>query len=251
MTTCDRCHTGRDAAPRRSRQLIRGDLHFDHRNHGVDVSGRPISCVTCHPRSDQATQQERHPPPNISACVVCHDDPDRAPDAARMRVCSTCHKERASADGRLASLGTLAPRNHLPATERPTDHTLAFRRDHGDEARTDATRCAGCHTELSSSPTNTCDECHQVMRPMDHRITWRELDHGPEALATADRCATCHVVDYCVSCHQQPPRSHLPLGSFGGREHGDLARVDMRPCMTCHQPDRDCSPCHELIGGAP
>lgn len=251
MAACQSCHRTEESAPRRSRQLIRGDLHFDHRRHSVDVAGGRISCAVCHPRSDQATQPGSHPAPLISACVACHDDAARTPTAVRMRACSTCHMGRTGGEGRLASLSTLAPRNHLPATERPTDHTLAFRRDHGDEARADAARCAGCHTELSSSSMNTCDECHQVMRPADHRITWRELDHGPEALASSDRCATCHVVDYCVACHQQPPRSHLPLGSFGAREHGDIARVDLRPCLTCHQPERDCSPCHSLMGVGP
>ena len=60
----------------------------------------------------------------------------------RMRICETCHAERT------ATLTKLAPRSHLPVTERPLDHTLAFRRDHAEVAERNPTRCAGCHTQL-------------------------------------------------------------------------------------------------------
>ena len=39
-------------------------------------------------------------------------------------------------------LTSIAPRNHLPLTERPLDHTIAFRRDHASAAERDATRAA-------------------------------------------------------------------------------------------------------------
>ena len=146
------------------------------------------------------------------------------------------------------TIGALAPRSHLPGTERPIDHTLAFRRDHRSEAQ-DATRCAGCHQMMSGSPRAACDECHQVMRPQDHTVLWREYDHGGEAVVASDRCATCHVVDYCTACHRRPPRSHAPLGSFGTGDHGDLARQNPRSCLTCHEPATDCvgAGCHEGI----
>jgi len=60
--------------------------------------------------------------------VTCHDDGQRVPNELRMRICETCHTERAQ------TLTSLAPRNHLPLTERPLDHTLAFRRDHTEVA---------------------------------------------------------------------------------------------------------------------
>ena len=54
----------------------------------------------------------------------------------RMRACEICHRERSE------RLTALAPRNHLPLTERPLDHTIAFRRDHGEAAAHDGARCA-------------------------------------------------------------------------------------------------------------
>jgi hypothetical protein len=164
-----------------------------------------------------------------------------------MRVCETCHATRAS------SFGALAPRDHLPLTERPIDHTIAFRTDHGEAARSSAARCATCHTQLSGSTVDTCDECHQVMRPQDHVATWRELDHGGFALNDSDRCSACHVVDYCADCHRQRPRSHLGGQRFDLLEHGDLARVNLRSCLTCHDPRVDCarSGCHTIMGVGP
>jgi len=154
----------------------------------------------------------------------------------RMRVCETCHAERTE---RALSL---APRNHLPATERPLDHTIAFRRDHAEAAERDAARCGACHTQMSGNAHNACDECHQSMRPADHRITWRELDHGSEAAADRDRCARCHVVEFCTACHMQRPASHGYAGSFVG-DHGPLARINVRTCLTCHV-ETYCEQCH-------
>ena len=56
-----------------------------------------------------------------------------------------------------------------------------FRRDHGDEVTRDASRCAKCHTAVSGASRDVCDECHRVMRPSDHVVSWREYDHGPDA----------------------------------------------------------------------
>ncbi len=227
MSECVRCHV-QGAQLRTRARLIRGDLRFDHANHRSDRRGTPIRCEQCHAASATATDYASHAPPRIESCVGCHDDSDRTPEAARMRICGACHA------GRTQTLATLAPRNHLPATERPLDHTIAFRRDHAEAAERDAARCATCHTMMSGNPSDTCDECHQTMRPADHRITFRELDHGPEAAADRDRCARCHVVEFCTACHAQRPRSHGYPGSFAGSEHALLARANVRACLTCH-----------------
>lgn len=241
LSACDGCHVT-TTGPRHPRRLITGDLRFDHAVHRTDARGQRVGCEVCHAATSSATTSERHAPPSIAACVVCHDDAARVPVSRRMRICETCHTQKAE------SFGALAPRSHLPATERPIDHTLAFRRDHGAEAA-DATRCAGCHTMMSGSPRAACDECHQVMRPDDHTVLFREYDHGAEAVVAAERCATCHVVDYCTACHRRPPRSHAPLGSFGTGDHGDLARQNPRSCLTCHAPATDCvgAGCHQGI----
>lgn len=241
LSKCDGCHLTTTAA-RQPRQLIKGDLRFEHALHRTDARGQRISCTTCHAGTDRAADAATHPPPSIASCVACHDDEARVPVSKRMRICETCHADVAE------TFGKLAPRSHLPATERPIDHTLAFRKDHRAEA-VEATRCAACHAQMSGSPRAACDECHQVMRPSDHTVLWREYDHGSDAVVNADRCATCHVVDYCTACHRRPPRSHAPMGSFGRGDHGDVARQNPRSCLTCHEPATDCigAGCHQGI----
>jgi hypothetical protein len=174
----------------------------------------------------------------MRVCVSCHDNPLRVDNNLRMRRCETCHITRS------AGLGALAPRSHLPATERPADHTQAFRRDHAADAAADSEACGRCHTMLSGNRRDTCDECHQVMRPSDHVVTWREYDHGPEAATVPERCTTCHQADFCVACHQTTPRSHFPLMDFRQGGHGTQAALNMRACVTCHDQGRDCATCH-------
>ncbi len=244
MSDCTGCHRGATDAARTPRTLIRGDLRFAHQDHVADARGARIGCTTCHVATATSPSSDRHPPPPIATCVACHDDSRRVPITRRMRTCETCHATRAQ------SFGRLAPRSHLPATERQEDHTLAFRHDHRVEA-VDARRCAACHTMMSGSAEAACDECHQVMRPMDHTALWREYDHGSEAIVDGGRCATCHVADQCSACHQRRPRSHTgPPGQFAAHDHGDLARQNPRACVTCHQPETSCmgAGCHEGVG---
>lgn len=239
MPACTACHTTQSAA-RTPRRLIVRDVRFDHANHRADARGTAIGCATCHQRTRAATRALDHEAPPLATCVECHDDSSRVPVTMRMRVCETCHTAIS------LTFGAIAPRSHLPATETPIDHTLAFRRDHALEA-SDATRCSRCHTMMSGSAEAACDECHQVLRPRDHNLVWREIDHGSDALADRDRCAVCHVVDYCTACHSQRPRSHGPMGSFATDDHGDLARMNPTACITCHDVATDCatSGCHE------
>lgn len=242
LDQCAECHAPRSPPPSRRRQLIVGDLHFTHKNHRRDRAGVPIRCTECHLDTADVTGIGRHAPPPTRACEVCHDDNSRVPSTMRMRVCETCHTRKA------AQLAQLAPRSHLPAPRRPEDHTVAFRRDHGIEARDDPAGCAKCHRMMSGSPRDACDECHQVMRPVDHVITWTEYEHGPEARADKERCAVCHKADFCIACHSQEPRSHYPRMEFRQGGHATIARFDYRACVTCHQPDRDCtgSGCHTV-----
>jgi hypothetical protein len=241
MAACASCHTTEPQQRSRAR-LIRGDLGFDHARHRFDRRGTPIRCEQCHVKSATATGYADHAAPRVQSCVGCHDDTDRTPATMRMHQCETCHRERT---GKLVL--QIIPRDHLPATERPLDHTLAFRRDHADAAR-DSARCAACHTQMSGNAHDACDECHQTMKPADHLITWRELDHGTEAAADRDRCARCHVVEFCTACHAQRPRSHGFPGSFLG-DHGPLARTNVRACITCHQ-ESYCLTCHGSVKAA-
>ena len=244
MEACTGCHQ-RTAQLRTRARLIKGDLHFDHDHHRTDRRGTPIRCEACHERTAQAEGYADHVAPRVESCVGCHDDTDRTPAAMRMRVCETCHASR------IEKVTSLAPRNHLPATEKPIDHTIAFRRDHAEAAERDAARCASCHAMMSGNPRDACDECHQSMKPADHRLTWRELDHGTEAAADRSRCARCHVIEFCTACHMQRPRSHGYIGTFTA-DHGPLARINVRSCLTCHQEDFcTAAGCHTVAGSSP
>jgi hypothetical protein len=240
MVQCARCHVSRPVQPSRLRRLIVGDLRFDHGDHRQDRRGRLIGCSGCHTGSAAVTATGGHAPPAMSPCVSCHDDTARTPPTRRMRECETCHATRR------ASIGAIAPRSHLPALERPGDHTRAFRRDHAADASADPQRCARCHTYMSGSPRDTCDDCHRVMRPQDHTVTWREFDHGPASAARSDGCATCHQGDFCISCHRTRPRSHFPIMGFAQGGHGEFARMNLRACAACHVFETDCarSGCH-------
>lgn len=247
LDDCAACHTS--GAQPRGRALIRGDLRFSHAKHDQDRTGRAIPCVTCHRDVDRLERRGARSLPPLAVCVACHDDPARTPANFKMSACGTCHDSPAST---LESF--VAPRSHLPPRDRPDDHTLAFRRDHGPEARRDARRCATCHTMMSGSRRDACDDCHQAMKPEDHGLPWREFEHGPEAALSAERCATCHVGEFCTACHSRPPRSHYPLAVFRqGEGHRDEARWNTRACATCHEPARDCTGlgCHATGGAGP
>jgi predicted CXXCH cytochrome family protein len=240
LTTCDGCHVRREADPPRTRRLVASDLRFHHALHDVDARGKTIACATCHEAQTSAAGLAGNDPPQTAVCVQCHDDPRRAPPTAVMGRCETCHERQIAG---FAQIG--APRSHIGRRDRPEDHTLAFRRDHGAEAVADAQRCAGCHGTMSGSRRDNCDECHQSMRPTDHNLTWREFDHGKEAAVSTARCATCHGGEFCVACHSLPPRSHArPNFTMGGAGHAGTARNDLRACFACHRPEVECVRCH-------
>ena len=240
LAECARCHVDRPVQPSRLRRFITADLRFDHGDHRQDRRGRAITCSGCHTGSASVQKTGSHAAPAMAACVECHDDTARTPPAKRMRMCEACHATKR------ASFGAIAPRSHLPALERPEDHTRAFRRDHAADATADPQRCARCHTFMSGSPRDACDDCHRIMRPQDHTVTWREFDHGPASAARADGCAVCHQGDFCIACHSTRPRSHFPSIDFAQRGHGDFARVNLRSCSACHIFETDCatSGCH-------
>jgi hypothetical protein len=229
MGDCARCHQRRKSPPTRARKLIVGDLRFAHGRHRRDRRGKRILCAECHRDASGVAATDKHQPPPTDTCVGCHDDSSRSPRTAAMKVCETCHASRS------ASLRAIPPRSHLPAEEMPANHTLAFREDHEREARRSSRECARCHTFMSSARRDTCDQCHQVMRPRSHTAGWTEFEHGPAAAARQDSCSTCHAADMCISCHSRPPRSHQPLQAFR-LSHALPATINVRACLTCHDP---------------
>jgi hypothetical protein len=241
MATCDGCHKVRPDDPQRVRRMIAGDLRFHHGLHDVDRRGKAIACVTCHESTMRSAASPSDERPPTAACVACHDDPVRTPATAVMSHCETCH---ASQIAGFAQIG--APRSHISRRDRPEDHTLAFRRDHGRDATGDAERCATCHGEMNGSRSDNCDQCHQSMKPQDHVITWREYEHGHEAAVSAARCGVCHGGEFCISCHSLPPRSHA-RPSFRMGNHAQAARNNLRSCFACHLTQNECGGCH--MGG--
>jgi hypothetical protein len=240
MENCAGCHPARDVDLRRGRKLITGDLIFAHENHELDKAGKAIACRTCHEQVEGSRAPEDQQPPTMQSCATCHEDPDRTPDRVRIENCGVCHSQLNAG---------VAPRNHmaggLPGDKAlPEDHTLAFRTDHAEQAGASDARCGFCHTGLSGSPRDSCQECHATWAPRDHTIGFKDEAHGREAVVDRDRCAVCHSADFCTACHSQPPRSHQPLGEFRLGGHAEAARFDLRSCFACHTEAATCSQCH-------
>ncbi len=124
---------------------------------------------------------------------------------------------------------------------RPQDHTPLFRRRHEQAARDASAQCSQCHTGLSGSKRDACQDCHATTRPRSHTLRFRSVSHGREAAADPRACATCHEVDYCSECHAQRPPSHR--GNFVLR-HDRVARLNPRSCTTCHTFESTCVDCH-------
>jgi Cytochrome c7 and related cytochrome c len=239
MSDCTACHAAGAAPIELGRELIRGDLVFSHAAHQVDRVGRTYGCRYCHEDTEDWRSARDRKPPEMQRCTLCHEDRRVTPPEVRIGNCQSCHQTAAA-----SFRGVLAPRSHQLGTVAPDDHDLAFRRHHATAARESGTQCARCHQGLSGSRRDSCAECHAIMRPRDHTLTWREQDHGQEAAALRERCVQCHAADYCEACHSVAPRSHVPLVQWG-QEHGLAARLNLRSCFACHTFESTCIGCHQ------
>jgi hypothetical protein len=235
MTACAGCHPERDVELARGRQLITGDLIFAHATHETDAAGQRIACAVCHDDVVRSRSAEDVSVPAMQRCAICHEDTARTPDRVRIERCEVCHSEITS--------GAM-PRSHQVGKEIPDDHTLEFRRHHGEAAASKEARCGFCHDGLSGSTRDSCFDCHQVMRPRDHDLGWREDGHGRDAAADRDRCGQCHDAEYCTACHSVPPRSHQPFAEFRLGGHAQDARFELRACFACHTHEDTCADCH-------
>ena len=244
MTACEACHPTASVDTHRGRLFITGDLKFSHGGHVVDRKGQPVACTQCHDHVVDAGSKAEMAVPAMERCAQCHEDSDRTPDRVRMANCAVCH-----AAPNLAA----APPNHMIGAKgaRPGDHTLEFRKHHADRAAAPQATCSRCHQRqgqapaevTGSTPEDSCFQCHQVMKPQDHNLMFRD-DHGREAQADSSRCATCHTPETCVACHSVPPRSHTPLAEFRLGGHAQQARFGLTACLTCHTYETTCAKCH-------
>jgi Cytochrome c7 and related cytochrome c len=239
------------SAPSTSGDTLNGrDLKFSHSKHLTDDRNAGITCETCHNSIDQKTSLSQLNIPSMWDCTMCHESRRTTP-AFRISNCSVCHTQIAA--GR-------KPRNHT-LTERPTDHTAAFRVRHAEAARSPDAKCAFCHEFVSSFrpvlqsltrtgqrplPNGNCDECHSVMRPKSHTIRWRNDLHGRMAAMDRVSCAVCHQADTCERCHNERPRSHNPINAFVNGGHRFLAQINQRSCFTCHEYTQTCERCHSV-----
>lgn len=238
MDNCAGCHPTRDVPLTRGRRFITGDLRFAHATHEVDRGGAAVPCTTCHVDVDAAGSRQAMAVPPMVRCAQCHEDSARSPDRVRMENCGVCHAQITS-DTPPDSHGVMGS----GGGGRPADHTLEFRRSHGEQAAAPNSQCRFCHTELSGAREDSCFQCHEVMRPRDHNLIFR-TDHGREAQTDSSRCASCHTPETCAACHSVPPRSHTPLGEFRLGGHAEQARFGLTACLTCHTYEDTCAKCH-------
>ncbi|HLG17590.1 MAG TPA: cytochrome c3 family protein [Blastocatellia bacterium] len=227
------------------------DLKFSHAKHLTDSRNAGITCETCHIGIDRKTTLAELSTPTMWDCTICHES-QRTRAEFRISNCTVCHTQISA--GR-------KPRSHT-LTERPYDHTAAFRVRHAEAARASGAKCAFCHeftpdprvraegfirTEERALPASgNCDECHSVMKPASHTIRWRSDLHGRMASLNRINCTVCHQVDYCIRCHNTRPRSHNPINAFVNGGHRFLAQLNQRSCFTCHEYNVTCERCHNV-----
>jgi hypothetical protein len=213
------------------------DIRFSHIAHFKAKDEFQIQCTTCHYAIPRSTGLSNLTLPRMLDCVECHDTSKTMPAEFRMSNCRTCHADMPGT--------SFAPASHT-RNVKPDFHTEKFRIHHEQEASAPDAKCFVCHQNVSPSlaAKNQCASCHQVMMPRSHTARWKDDIHGKWAAMDRTTCATCHVADYCSRCHNELPRSHVPLAIFKGGAHARLAMLDQRSCMTCHTFENTCSECH-------
>jgi len=213
------------------------NIRFSHIAHFKVKEALDINCTTCHyavPRSNSLTNLTL---PRMIDCVACHDTSKRIQAEFRMSNCRTCHADTVQ--------GLFAPASHN-RNVKPEFHTESFRIHHEQEASASDAKCFVCHQNVAqtSEARNQCQSCHVVMMPASHTARWKEDIHGKYAALDRTTCSICHTTDYCSRCHNELPRSHLPLALFRGGGHAELAMFDERSCLTCHTFQNTCAECH-------
>lgn len=220
-------------------QSIRGNnVKFNHDSHVPHVTEGDLGCDRCHVGAREATTVDAIEPQRMADCLECHRGLQKVvQDTLQdLDACATCHFTRSTA----------TKPTFEAVVEKPTSHTMFFRRNHGAQAESDKGLCQACHPPLAGEPAAECNRCHSTMRPSDHFVRWREERHGRAAVRDPERCATCHLQDRCVDCHSVRPRDHFPRGTFLNGGHARPARISMRRCQTCHLPEVDCAACHDV-----
>lgn len=210
---CTGCHAPLGTPVQNAALANFHDIRFSHATHRED-------CMACHRNVLRSETITTIALPLMADCVACH----------RTSECKTCHVDQAS---------------HV-ANVKPSFHTESFRTHHEAEASAPDAKCFACHQNVrpSAQAKDQCVECHQVMKPVSHTARWKNDIHGQFAAMDRTSCSVCHTADYCSRCHNELPRSHVPLPLFKAGGHAHLAMLDQRSCLTCHTFQNTCAACH-------
>jgi len=209
---------------------------FNHNSHLKRRDGAPIDCTTCHATVPQKrTAETQTPRPTMRQCASCHDNATFVRAEYLTKNCQVCHTVM-NADLRPRPTDPVAP---------SLVHTEGFRLHHEEQARDPDSQCGQCHRNVVNVTQNQCVGCHSAMQPRSHAaLRWADWPHGREAALDRKVCTTCHTGDFCIACHNVPPRSHVPLQTFRLGAHRDLAALNLRSCFTCHSFESTCARCH-------
>jgi len=213
------------------------NLRFSHIAHFKFREQYDLNCTTCHYAVPQSTSLANLTLPKMLDCVQCHDTAKTIPVQFRMSNCETCHVDKASG---------AAPASHTRYVK-PAFHNESFRLQHQAEAVAPGAKCFVCHTNVSpaGAAEHQCVSCHQVMLPASHTARWKDDIHGKYAAIDRTSCAICHNTDFCNRCHNELPRTHVPLAYFKAGAHAQLAMLNERSCLTCHTFQNTCAECHQ------
>ncbi len=202
---CEKCHTR--AAPVAA-PTAPPDMGFPagcvdcHGNHHHD--GKALLCAKCHVPSYYRPSTFRHPK---TACLTCHKPPH--PDRGTCLQCHTQHTWKSTFVHPVTLTGTHAS---FP--------------------------CEKCHTSGTSSPPQSCQNCHKPPHPV----------YGS--------CLTCHSTTSWASHFAHP----IALGGVHatfpcGRCHTNGINAPGAACTTCHGSNHggltNCAQCHTMSGWSP
>jgi hypothetical protein len=211
-------------------------IKFSHHEHFKDRGTYHLDCTTCHYGIADSTTLSNQTLPKMADCVNCHDVSKTIASSYRMSNCGVCHID--------VQTGPM-PEIHSRIVK-PASHTEAFRLHHNEEASSSGAPCFVCHLNVAPSAVGQqeCMSCHQVMMPVSHTARWKDDVHGKYAALDRTTCSVCHITDFCSRCHNETPRSHLPLAQFKAGGHAQLAMINERSCFTCHTFTDTCKECH-------
>lgn len=208
---------------------------FPHGAHVKERNGAGINCIYCH-ESLTVPGGEGRPAgyPGMDDCAVCHQSASRVGKENHIDRCEVCHLD--------IDEGTV-PGHHGKLTR--ITHNVGFNLNHADAAREGGNYCQYCH-DLQRLSGNVCADCHQVLQPDSHvAARFSETTHGRLASMDRENCTVCHESDFCIRCHNVPPRSHNPLPLYAAGLHRDQAVLNLRSCFACHTFEENCVDCHE------